>query len=434
MLGAGISGLAAARALRASGVSPAVIEASPEVGGLTRTTRVGDFCFDYTGHLLHLSQYGTPAGVPYAGLCDEDWTRVQRRSYCWLGGRLVPAPVQYHLGELPDALRGACIRSYEERPALPVGGEASFRDFMISGFGQALADAFLIPQNEKTMATPLGRLSAAAVRRFFPAPDEALVRGGMTPSASPPPEYNSTFWYPRLGGIQRLVDGLSRGLDDVHLLQAAVRIDLQRRRLRTSGGREWAWDAMLSSIPLKRLCELTGDAELCTLATALTHSATISINLGVRGPLAEPLREAQWIYVPDGDIPFYRLGVYSNICAGMCPPDAAALYVEVGVPGERVDAVDVAGDLQPRVLAALDELGWVRSGQIACSVVHVLRCAYVHHTPDRDAATARITARLRDAGIVPIGRYGQWDYTSMEDSIASGIHAAAEVVSCATPS
>ena len=42
-------GLAAAQALQASGRDYLLLERCPAVGGLTRTTQVEDFCFDYTG-------------------------------------------------------------------------------------------------------------------------------------------------------------------------------------------------------------------------------------------------------------------------------------------------------------------------------------------------------------------------------------------------
>ncbi len=53
-----------------------------------------------------------------------------------------------------------------------------------------------------------------------------------------------------------------------------------------------------------------------------------------------------------------------------------------------------------------------------------MRHAYVHHTPDRDSTVKAILERLRNAGIFPIGRYGLWDYTSMEDSMESARAAA----------
>jgi protoporphyrinogen oxidase len=388
---------------------------------------VGDFSFDYTGHLLHLSRYPTPAAVPHAGLEDRDWTRVSRRSFCLLGGRLVPAPVQYHVGDLPPPMREACVASYDARLPLAGAGAGSFRDYVVSGFGQYLADVFLIPQNEKTMATPLDRLSTGAVKRFFPPPDEAAVRRGMTPGAAGPGEYNSQFWYPRRGGIGRLARGLARGVRDLSPLSAATALELSHRVLRTAGGREVRWKTLLSSVPLRDLLRITDDADLRALADALTHSTTISINLGLRGPLGDRFRDAHWIYVPDRDIPFYRVGAYSNISAGVCPPGCSSVYVEVGIPGGALDEVDVAGDLVPRVEAALRDLELIRPKSVVCRVTHIIRCAYVHHTADRDRVVARASDRLAQFSVRLIGRYGLWDYISMEDSIASGIAAAREV-------
>ncbi len=118
--------------------------------------------------------------------------------------------------------------------------------------------------------------------------------------------------------------------------------------------------------------------------------------------------------MPDRDIPFYRFGCYSNISAAMCSSGYNAVYFEVGVPGEDIDRTDIAGKLQTEVIAALEKLGWVKSEDIVCTVAHVIRCAYVHHTPERDQLVRDILSRLNAAGIHPIGRYGLWDYVGME--------------------
>lgn len=421
VLGGGLAGLAAARALEAAGEDCRLIERCPALGGLTRTVQIGDFCFDYTGHFLHLSQFRSPADIPFAGQRDSDWQQIERRSACFVAGALVPAPIQYHLGDLPDDARQRCIESYERRPqASPV----TFRDFIVSGFGEALAELFLIPQNEKTMAIALDRLSQDAVRRFFPAPDDDLIRRGFTAGSEHAAGYNAQFWYPRAGGIGRLVAGFAAGLRGQPLHDEVVAIDLDHRTVHTRSGHRLTWDRLLPSLPLKRLCEMAGDAELRALAQRLSHSATISFNIGLRGALPGPLRELHWVYVPDRALPFYRVGSYSAISAGTTTAGRSSLYVEVGVAGEALAGTDIAGDLQPRVLAALGKLGWVEPRDIDTLAVHVIECAYVHHTPDRDASVAAIRHRLERHGVFPIGRYGQWDYTSMEDSIRCGIAAA----------
>ncbi len=418
--GGGISGLAAAQCLQANGRDYVLLERCPAVGGLTRTTQVEDFCFDYTGHFLHLRRYPSPAQVPFAHLNDNDWETVERKSYFFAGGRLIDAPIQYHLGELPDDLRNACEKSYNERPKAE-GEVTGFREFIVSGFGQVVADSFLIPQNEKTMATSLSRLSIGAVKRFFPLPDETRIRAGFANTGENYAEYNSTFWYPKRGGIDVLTRGLAHELTNVATTEDITGIDLEDRVATTSSGLTVAWEKMFPSIPLKMLCNLTSDPQLTAAAAKLSHSSTISFNFGVRGKLPGALKDAHWVYVPDRDIPFYRFGCYSNISPAMSSHGLNAVYVEVGVPGEDIDGVDIVGKTQKSVIDALEALGWVKSEDIVCAVTHVIRCAYVHHTPERDSLVEEILSRLNAFGIHPIGRYGLWDYVGMEDSISSAL-------------
>lgn len=103
------------------------------------------------------------------------------------------------------------------------------------------------------------------------------------------------------------------------------------------------------------------------------------------------------------------------------------MYVEVGLgPGDERDPASLVA-LEARACDALFQLGWVRPESVVCRVTQFLDCAYVHLTPERDAIVAEILQRLAQAGVYPIGRYGCWDYTSMEDSILSGIDTARRV-------
>lgn len=426
VLGGGLSGLMAARALRQRGIEGLVLEQCPTPGGLTRTINVGDYCFDYTGHFLHLAHFASPGAIPFAGLDDRDWVRVRRRSLCYLGGQMVPAPAQYHLGLFPDSIRDACIRSYEERVASACAAPETFREFLVTGFGAKLADEFLIPQNEKTFGIALDRLHIDAVKRFFPPPDDARVRAGIRGEYSDA-GYNSSFWYPASGGIERLIGGLAAGTPRVLTGREVTRIDLRRRRVFTSRGETFQFGRLLTSIPLKRLCEVCDHPSLARHAARLSHSTTICYNLGMLGPVADALKEAHWVYVPDRDIPFYRVGVYSNISPGLTAADHHSLYVEVGFHGSQVRSGDVEGRLRRRVLAALSRLGWIREADIRCTVSHAISCAYVHHLPDREAVTGQVFEVLANHGVTPIGRYGRWDYTSMEDSMLSALQAVDEL-------
>ena len=419
MIGGGIAGLTAARALQERGRNYVLLERCPTLGGLTRTVEVGEFCFDYTGHFLHLSRHSTPSDIPFAGLDNQNWIQVSRRSCCFVEGKFITAPIQYNLGELPASILAECVESYEKRPTNGYQQNASFRDYIVTGFGERLADLFLIPQNEKTMAISLDRLSNSAVRRFFPPPDEALVRKGICSASKDTLGYNAKFWYPKAGGIGHLVHGLSKGLKNCKVNQNVATVHLNAKTLVTTTGETHCWSALFSSMPLKKLCEITDDEELRAAASQLSHSSTISFNIGLRGSLPAEFQGVHWIYVPDREIPFYRVGFYSNIGNGCCAPGYSSLYVEVGLSPEDADRVDLVNNLQPDVLCWLGKLGWIRSRDVVCVVTHIMRYAYVHHTNNKERLVSLILERLRSHDIVPIGRYGLWDYTSMEDSMES---------------
>ena len=296
---------------------------------------------------------------------------------------MVPAPVQYRLGFLPEPQRSKVIASYENRPHLNLDGDAlSFREYMIAGFGERLAYDFLIPQNEKTQATDLSRLSQRAVRRFFPKPDDRLIAAGMDLMAPQPHEYNSNFWYPKEGGIEHLVKGLGKGLPQIRYCEEVTSINLQRRELTTSSGCQYQWDHLITTIPLRSFLEKVGDIPLLEAARKLTHSTTVVLNIGANGPVAPALRDAHWIYVPSPDCLFYRVGVYSNISSGLCASNYHSLYVEIGVPGEQVGYLNLKA-IASQAVDQLSDLGWVKEEHITTAVVNIIRVAYIHHTKER---------------------------------------------------
>lgn len=427
VIGGGISGLCAARSAAELQHDCLLVEKCPNVGGLTRTIEVGDYCFDYTGHFLHLSHFGSPADIPYAGLQNGDWQRVTRKSFCYVAGNMIPAPIQYNIGHLPSEIVAECRQSYEQRPNPSPNGAATFGDFIIQGFGQYLADLFLIPQNEKTMAITIDRLSSNAIKRFFPSPVESLVRAGMNSTAPKADEYNSTFWYPNAGGIGRLVKGLATGLGDHLVCNPVTEINLADKKIQTTFG-DFHWDVLFSSLPLKTLCQITEDPDLRAAGEQLSHSTTISFNIALKTPLISDLVDVHWIYVADRTIPFYRVGFYSNISQGVCTPGMSSLYAEVGISSEELCKPNIVNGLQASVIHSLEELGWINSRDIVCIAIHEIEHAYVHFTEERERLLPEIFARLHHHGVFPIGRYGLWDYMSMEDSIKSAISTVQEVL------
>lgn len=421
VIGGGIAGCAAAKQLQTDGINYLLLEKNPELGGLTRSTTVGEAIFDYTGHFLHLARHDTPSLIPYANLKDTDWQRIHRKSLVYLNGQFIPAPFQYNLYYLPEGIRRQCIQDFRGRPNIE--NPKTFREYLLAGFGTSICEYFLFPYNEKITKTDLDSLSVNSVKRFFPKPDpEVIERGYAVEGANLSTGYNSTFWYPKNFGIGRLAQGLASGLHQVRTNCSVEAIDINKRIVRTRWG-AFGFSKLLSSIPLKDLCERTNDETLRKLAGHLSHNMVLCINLLVRGSLTRLLDHAHWVYIPDRAIPFHRLGIYSNLRERIVPPGKTSLYVEVSARAVHRTPPDFS-DIVDRVFSALEELGWTSRKQVEVLSINWIPCAYVHFNHARQTVVSEIFRLLKERGIYPIGRYGCWDYISMEDTILSSIQAA----------
>ena len=91
ILGAGLSGLAAAGALSAAGKRVVLLEKELFSGGLARTVSSKNFKFDLGGHRLYFGDASRAAAVEKL-LQPEPLLRLKRRSSTFVGGRFLRYP------------------------------------------------------------------------------------------------------------------------------------------------------------------------------------------------------------------------------------------------------------------------------------------------------------------------------------------------------
>jgi protoporphyrinogen oxidase len=317
-------------------------------------------------------------------------------------GRLIDFPFQRNIDQLDHDDFVACLNG------LGSAGEGEPRDFkevLHSRFGAGICERFLVPYNEKVYATDLSRLDVEAMGRFFPQAERFDILAGL--GAASPPTYNSTFLYPE-GGAVEFVRALQQDIPPGRILldEPVVEIDLRRHVARTPR-HTVHYDALVSSVPLPRLLALTG---LPHEPDLYTHNKVLVFNLGFdrKGPA-----DVHWIYVPDRDVSFYRVGFYDNIWG----TDRMSLYVEIGCRAdEDLDEATVAR-LRQRVLTDLVSTGIVDGHQLVASHHVVLDPAYVHVTRASTEDAAEQRAALAARGVHALGRYGTWTYCSLEDNI-----------------
>jgi protoporphyrinogen oxidase len=417
ILGAGLSGLSAAFHLKAKEYR--IFEKEEEVGGLCRSVVHEGFTFDHTGHLLHL-------GHPYTqqlldALLPNRLIKHQRRAAIYLKGDYVPFPFQANLWALPKDLTKECLDEFIRAHSENAKGGDDFLSWINQAFGSGIAKHFMIPYNEKLWRVPLDDISLEWVERFIPCPTLEEVIDGALGVNIKGFGYNQEFLYSRQGGILILPQAFLSQVRDVHLGQEVESIDIEKKMVRFLGGDEITYSSLLSSLPLDELLQHLESCpdEIKNLQSSLRYVSVININLGVD---REGISNHHWLYFPEPSYPFYRVCFLSNLSPHMAPKGASTLSVEISYLPSAPPSLK---DVRDQTMAALVSCGILRAeDKILAEKTILIKHAYVIYDRFRSRHLPRIMEFLRSNQIYPLGRYGRWEYATMEDAILQGKGAA----------
>lgn len=396
IVGAGVSGLSFADWVQ--GDDYLICEADGEIGGYCKTVRQDGFTWDYSGHFFHFRH---PEIEEYlvGRMGGGRVLKVDRDSRIWYANRYVDFPFQKNIHQLPKDEYEECLRDLRSRTDKT---SANFKEMLYDRYGKGISEKFLIPYNEKLYATDLARLDVDAMGRFFPHAnlDEILKNAERPDNAG----YNATFTYPEGGAIQ-YIEALAQGVDHdkIALREAVVSIDLDKKTARTTK-REVGFEHVISSAPFVRLLQMCGQEHDPSI---YSYNKVQVFNLGFD---KKGVRDVHWVYFPQRDLSFYRVGFYDNIFGA----DRMSLYVEVGLAPDATPDIDA---MREAVLHDLRRAGVVTDQTLVSSHQVALDPAYVHITSRSIDDVHAQKAALVKAGVHSIGRYGSWTYCSIEDNI-----------------
>ncbi len=403
IVGAGITGLATAAALSEKGDGDyLILEGDSEIGGYCKTITKEGFVWDYSGHFFHFKHPEIEQWLRDR-MTGQRIRKVEKKSFIDYRGAYVDFPFQKNIHQLPqqdfiDCLYDLYFRS--DQPA--AGGDESFEAMLYARFGRSIAEKFLIPYNEKLYATDLGTLDKDAMGRFFPHADLTDIIRNMKVANNA--SYNATFTYPEGGAIE-YVKAIASAVrpDAIAFSEPLVEIDLAAKVARTPK-RAIGFERLVSSAPFNRLL---AHARVPHEPTDYSWNKVLVFNLGFD---KKGKKDVHWVYYPDREVVFYRVGFYDNIF----DTDRLSIYVEIGFNKDAT--IDVPA-MRDRVLHDLAKTKVITDHRLVAEHSVVMDPAYVHITRRSMAEHARIKKELAERGVHPAGRYGGWTYCSIEDNI-----------------
>ena len=404
IIGAGISGLTFANFIKDDYL---IIEKENEVGGYCRTIKKGEYLWDYAGHFFHFKT--DEMKKLFEDLMkDEELIFQEKNTKIYYGDRLIDYPFQMNIHQLPQQEFIDCL--YDLYNKNEKENYESFLDMLYGKFGKSIVEKFLKPYNEKLYACDLNNLDKDAMGRFFPYANLNQIINNMKEENNN--SYNNTFLYPKNGAgsfLNKLYENLDK--EKVELLNEIKKIDLKNKTVITKNNEVINYQYLINTSPLNNLLELIDNTE--KLRENISYNKVLVFNLGFE---KKSNFKEHWIYFPQKDINFYRVGFYDNILMS----DKLSMYIEIGYEKKSKISEDDIKEQLNLTLQNLKKVGIVEDdNKLVDYSTIVMNPAYVHINSETNKEIREFEKYLNDNSVYTIGRYGAWTYCSMEDCMIS---------------
>lgn len=404
IIGAGISGLTFANFIKDDYL---IIEKENEVGGYCRTIKKGEYLWDYAGHFFHFKT--DEMKKLFEDLMkDEELIFQEKNTKIYYGDRLIDYPFQMNIHQLPQQEFIDCL--YDLYNKNEKENYESFLDMLYGKFGKSIVEKFLKPYNEKLYACDLNNLDKDAMGRFFPYANLNQIINNMKEENNN--SYNNTFLYPKNGAgsfLNKLYENLDK--EKVELMNEIKKIDLKNKTVITKNDEVINYQYLINTSPLNNLLELIDNTE--KLRENISYNKVLVFNLGFE---KKSIFKEHWIYFPQKDINFYRVGFYDNILMS----DKLSMYIEIGYEKKSKISEDDIKEQLNLTLQNLKKVGIVEDdNKLVDYSTIVMNPAYVHINSETNKEIKEFEKYLNDNSVYTIGRYGAWTYCSMEDCMIS---------------
>ncbi len=417
IIGAGLTGLSTAYHLEKQGFFDYVLfEKESAVGGLCRSINQDGFTFDFTGHLLHASDpYFQSFLANLIGM--QQLNIIDRKSFIYSHERYTRYPYQINLFGLPDDIIVECIEGFAQRKKSrkpPV----SFYEWVLQNFGAGIARNFFFPFQRKIFDYDLKKVSPTWMSRFVPQTSlNQMIAGAIKDNLSTI-GYNAQFFYPKSGGIQYWINAIRNALHNpIHTGHAVKQVDLVEKIVHFDNGHAEQFDYLITTMPLDILIKCLKEKPSTTFNHALKHlvcNSVINFNLGV---VDQNLSDKHWIYFPEQQFPFYRIGFPHNFATSMVPKGTSSLYGEFSYINKTKEE---CSNLLAQSLTAVKKLLSIEDKHIITEKVISIAHAYVIYNFWREKHLPSLLAQLQEHDVYSIGRYGGWKYSSMQEAVLDG--------------
>ncbi|WP_184542686.1 protoporphyrinogen/coproporphyrinogen oxidase [Mucilaginibacter sp. FT3.2] len=215
VIGSGISGLSIANLLKENH-DVVVFEKQKKLGGLIKCERVNDCLFHKVGGHVFNSKNKIVFNWFWSHFDkDKEFVQAKRNAKVFFNNNIIGYPIENYIYLFNKELIKDIVSELLElqtKPKISPFDYDNFEDFLKGNFGNTLYQVYFKPYNHKIWRTDLNTVSMKWLDGKLPMPNiEEIIQNNIT-RAEEDNMVHSTFYYPKEGGSQFIVDRLTAGL------------------------------------------------------------------------------------------------------------------------------------------------------------------------------------------------------------------------------
>ncbi len=322
----------------------------------------------------------------------------------------VPYPLQNHLSYLGPEL---AAKALDEIVSAPKNIPETMADWLTQSFGPTLTHKFFGPFHQLYTA---GLWFNIAPQDAYKSPVNVslALKGAFSETDSV--GYNTTFVYPERG-LNTLAQEMAKRCD-VRYGKRVVRIDVESKEVAFADGSVEPYVTLVSTLPLNTMFDITG---LQVDERPDPHTSVLVLNIGATKGGRCP--SSHWLYNPDTEAGFHRVGFYSNVDPLFLPRsshsvnDRVSIYVERAYAAGQKPTDEDISVYAAAVVKELQEWQFIDEAEVVDPTW--IDVAYTWAWPG-SGWRAKALKTLESQNIFQVGRYGCWIFQGIADSIRDG--------------
>jgi protoporphyrinogen oxidase len=417
ILGAGIAGLGAAFKCNELGYSHVVLEKSGTYGGLLDSFKIKGFTFDRFVHLSFASDERVKK--IFLDSAKKVLNHIPN-PYNIYKELWIKHPAQNNLYPLSESEKNLIISDFLQRPK-EVQNIQNYEDWLRCQYGNYFAENFPMAYTRKYWMHEAKDLRTEWVgsRLYQPSVEEVII--GSKTSDTPVTYYAKEMKYPEYGGYKSFIKNLANNSNIIYN-ETVIEIDVNLKTVTTSSGNEYEYDRLISSIPLPEMVKIIKNlpSEIVEAGTQLKATSGYHISVGLKGNNIPPYL---WWYIYDENILSARVYSPSIKSANNAPKGCSSLQMEIYCKeGQYSEEQLIEGSIQKLI-----DLNIIKKEDIIFTNIGFEKYANVIFTEPIYRCRDIVKSYLRSNEIVPIGRFGEWDYLWSDQSLLSGMNSIDDV-------